>query len=77
MSVATLIAFGEVIRAIRRECQDDQLHFWSFIRYVSLQHPQILGVRLTPEKQAECDEVPARAHPPPVTVERRQRQGTK
>jgi hypothetical protein len=69
MSVATIEAFGEVVRAIRRVCDDDQLRFWSFIRFVSVNHGDILGVRLPDEEAAECDAVLACAHPPSVVVE--------
>lgn len=69
LSVATLGAFGEVVRAIRRVCEDDQLRFWSFIRFVSVNHPDVLGVNMPPEQQAACDAVLTRAHPPPVAVE--------
>jgi len=69
MSVATLGAFGDVIRAIRQVCEDDQLRFWSFIRFISLHHNDILGVQMPPEQQAECDAVLVHAQPPPVTVE--------
>jgi hypothetical protein len=72
-SVATLEAFGEVVRAIRRACADDQLRFWSFIRFVSVHHSDILGVQMPPERAAECDAVLARAEPPPVTVEESER----
>ena len=69
LSVATLGAFGDVVRAIRRVCDDDKLRFWSFIRFVSVNHPDILGVNMPPKQQAACDAVLARAHPPPVVVE--------
>lgn len=69
MSIDTLRAFGEVIRAIRRVCDDDQLRFWSFIWYVSIHHPDVLGVNLPPEQQAACDEVLTRANPPLVSIE--------
>ncbi|HEY1381898.1 MAG TPA: hypothetical protein VGF55_34175 [Gemmataceae bacterium] len=69
MSVATLGAFGEVVRAIRRVCDDDQLRFWSFIRYVSVHHAEILGVEQPPDQRAACDAVLTRAAPPPVVVE--------
>ena len=69
MSVATLGAFGEVVRAVRRVCDDDQLRFWAFIRYVSVHHPDVLGVELPADQRAACDAVLARAHPPPVVVE--------
>ncbi len=73
LSTATLQAFGEVIRAIRRVCEDDQLRFWSFLWYVSTRHPQILRDELSPEQRDRCEEVLARAHPPPVTVEESER----
>ena len=69
MSVATIEAFGEVIRAICRVCEDDYLRFWSFIRFVSVHHSDILEAQLQSEVEAECDAVLARAQPPPVTVE--------
>lgn len=69
MSVATIGAFGEVVRAIRRVCVDDQLRFWSFIRYVSVHHSDILSVEQPPEQLAACDAVLARAQPPQVAVE--------
>jgi hypothetical protein len=69
LSVPTLGAFGDVVRAIRRVCKNDQLRFWSFIRFVSVHHPDILGVQMPPEQQTECDAILSRAHPPPVHVE--------
>jgi hypothetical protein len=72
VSAATIGAFGEVVRAIHRVCEDDQLRFWSFLRFVSVNH-SILGVRMPPEQAAECDAVLARAHPPPVTVKKSER----
>ena len=69
LSADTLEAFGEVIRAIRRVCEDDQLRFWSFIRFASVNHSDILGVEMPPEQQARCDDVLARAQPPHVAVE--------
>jgi hypothetical protein len=74
MSVATIGAFGEVVRAIRRVCEDDQLRFWAFIRFVSVNYGDILGVQMPPGQAAECDAVLARAHPPPVTVEESERE---
>jgi hypothetical protein len=69
LSVATLGAFGAVVRAIRRVCDDDTLRFWSLIRFVSVHHPDILGVSMPPEQAAACDAVLARTQPPPVVVE--------
>jgi hypothetical protein len=76
MSVATLAAFGEVLRAIHRVCEDSQLRFWSFLRFVAIHHGDILAVRMPPERAAECDAVLARAQPPPVNVEKSPRELT-
>jgi hypothetical protein len=73
LSVATLEAFGKVIQAIRQVCDDDQLRFWAFIRFVSCNHGDILSVQQSPEGQSACDEVLARADPPPVVVEKSNR----
>lgn len=69
MSKATLGAFGEVVRSLGRVCQNDQHRFWAFIHYVSTHHPDILGVKLSPEARQRCEAIVARAQPPPVTVE--------
>lgn len=69
LSVSTLEAFGEVIRALRTACEDDELRFWSFIRYVSVHHPDILGVKLDSNEQERCDALLARANVPPVRIE--------
>jgi len=73
MSEATLKAFGEVIRSIRKVCDDDQLRFWSFIYFVSTSHPNVLGVKLEADQRQRCADVLARAKPPPVTVEASER----
>ena len=65
----TLRALGEVVRSVRRVCEDDELRFWAFIHYVATRHPQVLGVNLPAEERGRCEEVLARANPPPVTVE--------
>lgn len=73
LSVATLGAFGEVVRAIQRVCDDNQLRFASFLRFVSVNHTSILSVTLPPEQQAACDAVLAQAAPPVVVVEESER----
>jgi hypothetical protein len=69
LSQETLKAFGAVVAAIRRVCDDDQLRFWSFIHYVATRHPELLGVKMPPEENERCEAVLARANPPPVAVE--------
>jgi hypothetical protein len=69
LSRDTLKAFGAVVASIRRVCDDDRLRFWSFIHYVSTRYPDILGANMPAEQRDRCEEVLARANPPPVTVE--------
>jgi hypothetical protein len=73
LSGDTLKAFGAVIAAIRRVCDDDQLRFWSFIHYVASRHPELLGVKLSDEQSERCEAIVAHANPPPVTVENSER----
>jgi hypothetical protein len=69
----TLRAFGAVVAAIRRVCDDEPLRYWSFIHYVSTRHPELLGVSLEKEQRDWCEDVVRRANPPPVTVEQSRR----
>ena len=64
MSGSTIEGFGEVIRAIRKVCDDNSLRARSFIRYVSNEHSDILTVDLPPGQAAECDEILKRAQLP-------------
>lgn len=73
LSKAALEAFGNVIAAIRRVCDDDELRFWSFIHYVSTRYPDILGVNLPADQKERCEAVVAQANPPFVTVEESER----
>lgn len=68
IAVETIKELGEVVRAIQRVCDDDELRFWSLIAFVSTNHPEILNVDLNPEAAARCQDVLARASPPPVTM---------
>ena len=53
----SLEQLGQVVAAIQRASSDRQLCFWTFIRYVAIHHPSILGVDLKPEVQLKCDEL--------------------
>lgn len=68
MSKETLEAFGEVVRAIHRVCDDGHLCFWAFTYYIAKHHPDILEVEFPPERQTQCEEVLLRANPPTVEV---------
>ena len=67
---ATIGAFGDVVKAIRVSCDDDDLRFWAFVRYVSVHHPDILQIKQPEAEQQECDRILTQASPPEVTVVR-------
>lgn len=69
LSVATIGAFGGVIRALRAVCPDDKDRFWAFIHYVSTAHPSILRVEVTAEEAARLGRIVELANPPPVALE--------
>jgi len=69
MSKKTLEQFGEVVRAIHRVCDDDQLCFWTFIHFISTRHSNILGVDMPPDRSAHCARILEKANPPAVVVE--------
>ena len=69
ISVGTIEAFGDVVRAIRRVSDDEELRFGAFMRYISLHHPDILGYEQQPDQQRSCDELLAQANPPMVVAE--------
>lgn len=69
MSLETLKAFGEVVKAIRRVCDNDELRFWSFLSYISTNHSDILTIKLESKFQRPVAEILARADPPSVEVQ--------
>jgi hypothetical protein len=73
LSVATIGAFGEVVRALRRVCPDDKDRFWAFIQYVSTHHPDILLIESPAEEGARLARIAALANPPPVVIEESER----
>jgi len=60
---------GEVVAAIKKQSDDQELCFWTFIHYVSLNHPSVLGVDLKSDVQAKADVIPARLTLPEFSVE--------
>jgi hypothetical protein len=68
MSEATLKAFGDVVRSLRKVCDEDDLRFWTFIYYVAKHHPDILSLTLVPDQEDRCATILAKANIPPVTV---------
>jgi hypothetical protein len=68
VSKKSLEDLGKVVAAIHQASDDGDLSFWTFIRYISVRHPSILGVNLPPETQAKCDALLQRVNLPPVEV---------
>ena len=68
MSKGTLEDFGKVVAAIHKQSDDAELCFWTFIRYVSINHSSILGVDLKPNVAQKCDALLSRVSLPTVTV---------
>jgi len=67
-SEQTLHEFGAVLRAIRAITSKPDEGFWSFIRYISLEHPTILRVDFAQHAVQRLDEILGATHLPPVTV---------
>jgi len=57
MSKQSLEELGAVVAAIHKASADNELCFWTFIRYVARNHPTILGVELKPELEHKCDQL--------------------
>lgn len=68
MTKATLEEFGKVVGAIHAQSDDSELCFWTFIRYVSINHPSILGVELEPDIAQKYDKLLSRVSLPTLTL---------
>ncbi len=68
LSWPTLERLGAVIKAIAGRTDDQELRFWSFIEYVSRNHPDILSVELRPEARERVEAVLSGLDVPPVEV---------
>jgi hypothetical protein len=72
LAFETLQELGEVVRAIRRTCESagvaDEVRFWSFIGYVSANHPSILTATPEPPIAEQVRDVLGRTRLPPVTL---------
>jgi hypothetical protein len=68
MSKQSLEELGAVVAAIHKASHDDKLCFWTFIRYIALNYPTILGVELKPELERDCDQLLQGIRLPSVTI---------
>jgi hypothetical protein len=68
MTKATLEDFGKVVAAIHAKSDDPELCFWTFIRYISMNHSSILGVELKPDLAEKCDALLASLSLPDVKL---------
>jgi hypothetical protein len=69
MSKESLEQLGAVVAKIHEVSDDDEFCFWTFIYYVSTNHPEILGVDLNSEKQAKCQQLLESVTLPPVEIQ--------
>jgi hypothetical protein len=69
LAPATIEGFGEVVKTIRQETDDRDLVFWTFIRYISQHHPQILTADVPPELAPQAEALLARLQLPEVKYE--------
>jgi hypothetical protein len=68
MGKESLEELGAVIAALHEVSGDDQLCYWTFIHYVSENHPSILSVELDGDGRAKCDELLGRVKLPAVEI---------
>jgi hypothetical protein len=64
----TLEELGAVIDALAPAVADPELRFWAFLHYVSVNHPEILQVNLSPEIRSNAEQLVKDTPLPPVTV---------
>lgn len=67
-AVETLHEFGAVIRCIGTEAKDPETRFWTFIHYVSNNHPSILKAEPQPHLRDEVERVLRSIVLPAVTL---------
>ena len=65
----SLAKLGEVVAAINTQSDDQAMCFWTFIHYVSVNHPSVLDVDLTPEVQSQAEALLAGLTLPEFTLE--------
>lgn len=68
MPKETLEDFGKVVAAIHAKSDDAELCFWTFIRYISINHSTILGVELNPDVAKKCDLLLSQISLPIITL---------
>ena len=47
-TIGTLQGFGVVVKTINNTCEDGNTRFWTFLYYISEEHPELLQVTLDP-----------------------------
>lgn len=68
-TVTTLEQFGSVIKEINSHCDDDYIRNWTFIYYVSQNHPDVLRVEMEAEMEVEAEAIIAKCTFPSVVIE--------
>ncbi len=68
LSKTTLEDLGRVIETIHEYSDDNELCFWTFIYYVSENHPSILKVNLPPEFASKVPKLLSTIKVPKITI---------
>lgn len=64
----TLEELGAIVESIHQASDDQELCFWTFIHYISVNYPEILTAELKPEARVRVEEFLPRLSLPVVTV---------
>ena len=70
LTLASLEALGGVIKAIRPFSEDPTERFWTFMEYISVNHPSFAKVEFQPGIAEKLDAILSKATPPPVVLEK-------
>lgn len=66
----SLVDLGNVIKAINEadETQDQSLRLWTFLRYVTVNHPEILTIEMDESSRQTCETLLSSANIPSIEV---------
>ncbi len=74
LSQKALESLGLVIQRIREICDDDQVRFWTFLYYISKNHPSILSLQeVEPKMKNTAIELLSRIELPQIDMRKEDR----
>ena len=77
LSSQTLEAFGSFVEQVAAATSDPRVRFWSFIRFVSDQHSDILTAEVPEDWREQVEEVLSSLDLPKIVVEQVEKKGWK